>query len=122
MLARQRSLVWLSMPLVAALAMSACVERVEYDQRGGPAIADAIEAAGSPIVETVNYHLGDLIDAATISITIRHGSTAAEITSLLCNVVAEAVQNGDPPDSLGVEVWDEDVTQILASDLDPCPS
>lgn len=110
------------MLLLLVAAIGGCANRQEYDQRGGRNIADAIEGAGSPIVETVNYHPGDLVDAATIEITVRDGSKPAEISTLMCNVVARAVQRGNPPDSLGILVWDHAVTRVLADESLPCPS
>ena len=114
---------WLALrgPLVAvvlvAVGLVGCGAEVGYDQRGGPAIAEAIRSAGSPLVATVAYHPGDM-DAATIDVTLVPGAGSSDARSLVCSVIRPALASGDPPDSLGVDVRDAQGAEVLASDLD----
>lgn len=109
---------------VLALALLGCGigDHGGYDQRGGPAIAERIRDASSPIVQDVAYNPGDYMDAATIDIILRPGVGADEARAFICDVAVPAVVNGDPPDSLGIDAWDATSTRIVASDLDACPS
>src|SRR5215468_6413962 len=98
---------WLALgePLVAvvlvAVGLVGCGAEVGYDQRGGPAIAEAIRSAGSSLVATVAYHPGDFMDAATIDVTLVPGAGRSDARSLVCSVIRPALAAGDPPDSLG---------------------
>ena len=104
-------------------AVAGCVGGFkDYDQRGGPAIADRIRAANSPLVESVTYVPGDFMDAATIDIRLGSGVSPAEAKALICEVARPAVEAGDPPEGLGVSAWDQGLTRIVAHDLDPCPA
>lgn len=90
-----------------------------YEQRGGPAIADAIREASPANVVKVSYQAGDFMDGATVNVTM--DGTVAEAESFLCEVVTYIVRNGDPPESLGVWIWSRD-DDVLAVDWDtPCP-
>lgn len=84
-----------------------------YDQKGGPAIADAIRESSPPSVLEVHYQDGDFMDAATVQITME--GTVAGAEAFLCGVVEPIVRNGDPPESFGVWVWDPD-EEVLAVD------
>ena len=90
-----------------------------YDQEGGPAIADAIRNASPPSVLDVYYRDGDFMDGATVNITME--GTVPEAEAFLCEVVDPIVRNGDPPEGLGVWVWDPN-DEVLAVDWDTsCP-
>jgi hypothetical protein len=109
---------------VVALALLGCGigDQGAYDQRGGPAIAEHIRRASSPIVQEVAYNPGDYMDAATIDIILRPGVGADEARAFICDVAVPAMASGEPPDSLGIAAWDATSTRIVASDLDACPS
>lgn len=93
-----------------------------YDQRGGPAIARVIQEAHSPIVTDVWYNAGDYMDPASVTVVLRRGVPQDQALAFVCEIVLPAVRQGDPPDSFGVEVWDNNVTRIVATDLDDeCP-
>ena len=90
-----------------------------YDQRGGPAIADAIRESSPPSVLDVHYQNGDFMDAATVQVTMV--ASVVEAEAFVCDVVKPIVRDGDPPESLGVWVWDPD-EDVLAVDWDTsCP-
>jgi hypothetical protein len=74
-----------------------------YDQKGGPAIADAIREASPRSVLDIYYTPGDYMDSATVNITM--DVTVAEAEAFVCEVVEPIVRNGDPPEGLGVWVW-----------------
>jgi hypothetical protein len=103
--------------VVLATLLTGCYLR--YDQRGGPAIADAIREASPPSVLEVDYVAGDYMDPSRVDVTM--DGSVAEAEAFLCDVVEPIVHTGDPPDSLGVTVYDSD-GEILAVDFrTPCP-
>lgn len=90
-----------------------------YDQRGGPAIADAIRESSPPSVIDVSYRAGDYVDGATVNVTME--GTVAQVEAFVCDVVEPIVRSGDPPEGLGVWVWDSN-EEVLAVDWDTsCP-
>jgi hypothetical protein len=109
---------------IVVFGLVACGAEVGYDQRGGPAIAEAIRSAGSPLVMTVVYHPGDFVDTATIDVILVRGAGSSEARTLVCSVIRPALAAGVPPDSLGVDVWDAQEAEVLASDFDTaaCPA
>ena len=93
--------------LAAILLVGCSVEQADYDQRDGPAVADQIRLASSPVVQDVSYRPGDFMDAATISIILRPGVEDREAITFICAVVLPALSGADLPDSLGVDVLDD---------------
>jgi hypothetical protein len=91
-----------------------------YDQRGGQAITDKIQAASSPVVLSVAYKRGDYMDPADVIVLARPGATKVEATRLVCDVIDPIIAAGDPPASLSVMVWDATQSHILATDDDNC--
>lgn len=90
-----------------------------YDQRDGPAIADAIREASPASVLDVSYQDGDYMDGATVDVTM--AGTVAEAEAFVCDVVDPIVRNADPPDGLGVWISDPN-EEVLAVDWDTsCP-
>ena len=98
---------------VTVLALVGC--SFGYDQQGGPAIADAIRESSPPNVTEVYYREGDFMDGATVRVTME--GTVAEAETFVCDVVNPIVQNGDPPEGLGVWVFDAN-EGVLAVDWD----
>jgi hypothetical protein len=107
--------------LVLALLTSfvtGCTDGLGYDQQGGPAIADHIRGLSSPLVSTVDYRAGNIMDSATIDITLIPGVADADAKAFVCEVALPWAESSDPPDGLGIDVWDSAGKTIVASDLD----
>ena len=102
-----------ALAFIGMLALAGC--SLGYDQKGGPAIADAIREAGPPQVTEVHYQEGDFMDAATVQVTME--GTVSEAEAFLCDVVNPIVRNSDPPEGLGVWVFDPN-DEVLAVDWD----
>ncbi len=82
----------------------------DYEQRGGPRIAEAIRATGSPIVVSVDYVAGDFMDSATIHVRVRDDATRDQIRAFACGFVLPAMDSGDPPRGLSVDFSDSHST------------
>lgn len=108
--------------LVLPFAILGCSKLGTYDQRGGAAIAEAIRAAHSPVIQDVRYYPGDYLDPATIDIRQRPDVTRAEALTMMCTIAMPLVRAGDPPNGLGVSAFDSDLARSLATDADACPS
>jgi hypothetical protein len=106
---------------VIVLTVAVGCGRDNYDQRGGPAIAEAVRALNSPIVEEVAYRPGTTLDAARIDIIVGSNANAEALTELMCSQVRPLLQRGDPPESMTVLAWREGSDRILRVDTDPCP-
>jgi hypothetical protein len=104
--------------LVAAIGtLVACEVPAQYDQRGGEAIAAAIRAADSGIVEEVQFVEGDALDPASVNVVLRLGTPESEATTFVCEVVIPAIEGGTPPDDFSVSVW---AGQVVATDQTDC--
>jgi hypothetical protein len=109
--------------VVSTVSGLACNPPVQYDQRGGDAIAKVIRDARSDIVSDVAYLEGDLADPASVNVTLRSGTSTAEAIAFVCDVVVPAIEQGDPPESFSVTLWVG--SSIIATDqscLLPSPS
>ena len=100
-----------------AVVVSGCAAG-GYDQRGGPAIANHIRVLESPLVLTVQYAQGDVIDSAVIDITLRPGVADADGKAFLCSVALPWAESSDPPEGLGIDLWSSSPTRLVAADLD----
>jgi hypothetical protein len=100
------------------LFVTGCTDGLGYDQRGGLAIADHIRELSSPLVSTVDYRAGNFMDSATIDITLMLGVADEDAKAFVCEVALPWAESSDPPDGLGIDVWDSASKRIVASDLD----
>lgn len=89
--------------LVSASAVVACCGVTNDDERSGPAIAEAIAGARSPLVERVTYNPGDFVDPPTIDVVMATGSSLRDAATVACAIVIPAMAAGSPPD--GLTVW-----------------
>ena len=105
---------------VAVLLVGCGIGEAGYDQRDGPAIANRIRLASSPIVQEVSYRPGDFMDSATITIILKRGVEAGAAEAFICSVVVPALSSGEPPDSLSVDILD-DASELMYT-VDPAGS
>ena len=108
----------LGLTIAAAVLLAACAPT--YDQKGGPEIAAAIEAADAAIIESVAYSTGDYMDAAEIMVFVRDDTTLDDIRAFACTVVRPILVTGNPPDSLTVTFIRPDQETLASEDEFDC--
>jgi hypothetical protein len=102
----------------AVIAGCSLVAPQGYAQRDGPEIAIEIRRVAPAWATDVTYRPGDIMDPAVIEIGIAAGTSVDEVEAFSCDVVVPIIEQGDPPDSLGVQFWRGATFVAFLSDMD----
>jgi hypothetical protein len=92
--------------IAAAGLVGGCDSLRGYDQRDGPAIAEAIQRQASPDVLRVVYLPGDFMDPASIQVHVAPGVDEDVAYVLYCNAIWPAVTTRTAPEAFGIDVLD----------------
>ena len=89
-----------------------------WSNEPGRALADRLRSAGSPLIESVEFHPQTIIDPPLVDVIVRPGVTEGEAAVLWCDVVVPAGGSKYEGD-VGADILDSD-ENWLAGDAD-CP-
>jgi hypothetical protein len=89
---------------------------------GGPsqAVADAIRASGSNLIDNVYYEPANILDPSVIRVYLKTGTTDAEADALWCAVVIPAAGSADAAELSRVSLSNNSGTDSLGSAAPEC--